>query len=219
MKKDDMERWIQEAARDYNQPPAPPRDEMWAVIRGSLDRRSGEGASTDLARRRRDREHVLRLRRWTPWALGVAAAATLAVGFGLGRITGSSVTADVPRPATAAAPGETSLPLRLATADHLGEAEAMLTMFRSGEAVDDRLATAQWARDLLGTTRLLLDSRAGNDPQLAALLNELELVLVQIAHATTPNGPEQELIEEGIQERQLLTRLRTASMPPLDVAL
>ena len=203
----EMERLI-EAARDYNQPPETPREEMWAVIRAQLP------VADDLSARRSARS-TDRLRQWTPWAIGLAAAATLAVGFGLGRLTGPPV---VEAPATVAA-GERAAPsrtVRLAAAEHMGDAEALLTMFRSSLASTDRGATVDWARDLLGTTRLLLDSRVADDPEMASLLADLELVLVQIANAG--DDGDRDLIEEGIRQQQLLPKLRTAAAPA-DIAL
>lgn len=205
MTQDRMERLI-EAARDYNQPPDTPRDEMWAAIRTELP---GARSSDDLAARRaRDR-----MRRWTPWAIGLAAAATLAVGFGLGRL----MEAPQPGPSNLAAESRSpSVPVRLAAAEHMSDAEALLTLFRSSEETADRAATADWARDLLGTTRMLLDSRVAEDPEMAALLEDLELVLVQIASAG--GAEDDELIEEGIQQQHLLTKLRTAAAPA-DISL
>jgi hypothetical protein len=46
-----------------------------------------------------------------------------------------------------------------------------------------------WARDLLTTTRLLLDSPAGADPARRELLETLELVLVQIARLPRADSP------------------------------
>jgi hypothetical protein len=154
--------------------------------------------------------------------VGLAAAATLAIGFGLGRITEPGpatppVASVVPEKAPPPGPSGASLPARMAAADHLGEAEAMLTLFRSTDRADDREATARWARDLLGTTRMMMDSRVGEDPEMADLLGDLELVLVQIANAAA-DPEDDELIEEGIQERQLMTKLRSAGSP-LDAAL
>lgn len=229
MKQDELERLLS-AARDYNDPPETPREAMWAAIQaaGRPERRAEDGASggtgdaLDLDARRAVRERRQRLRRWTPWALGLAAAATLAVGFGLGRAAERAVPGVVDpaaSPATATSrSGEASLPVRLAAADHMGDAEALLTLYRTSDRTDDREAAAVWARELLGTTRLLLDTRAGDDPRLAELLRDLELVLVQIASGGTGDGTEQELIEDGIEQRQLLTKLRTAARP-LDTAL
>lgn len=204
MTQDEMERLI-EAARDYNQPPEPPRDEMWAVIREALP-----GGGDALSARRRVRAG---LSRWTPWAVGLAAAATLAVGFGIGRVT----QAPQPAPIEVADRGAPSLPVRMAAAEHMSDAEALLTLFRSSAAsTDDRAATADWARDLLTTTRLLLDSRAAEDPAMASLLADLELVLVQIANSGSEG--DDELIEEGIRQQQLLAKLRTAAAPA-DISL
>ena len=207
MKPEELERMI-DAARDYNEPPETPREEMWAVIRHELPHRRTDELSVRRAARARSRAAG----RWTPWAVGLAAAATLAVGFGLGRLTQGVAPEAVPA-AVADAP---STPVRLAAAEHMSDAEALLTLFRASGQEADRTATTAWARELLTTTRMLLDSRVADDPELAALLGDLELVLVQIANAG-PDG-DQELIEEGIRQQQLLVKLRTAAAPA-DIAL
>lgn len=216
MTNDGQERRMLEAARSYNEPPEPPREAMWAAIREALPP-AGSGGSDDEDRldlhAHRTRRGVDRLRRWTPRALGLAAA-TLVVGFGLGRITGASERAPAP---TVAPATDASLPVRLAAAEHLGEAEALLTLYRSTDRAEDRLVTARWARDLLGTTRVLIDSRAGRDPVMAQLLGDLELVLVQIALAAS-DPDDHSLIEDGIRERHLLSKLRSAAAP-MDAAL
>jgi hypothetical protein len=212
MKPEELERMIQ-AARDYNEPPEPPREEMWAAIREALP----QGRTDDLSARRRARSE--RLRVWTPWAVGLAAAATLAVGFGLGRLTQS------PEPATGPAAGPVaaangkgpSTPVRLAAAEHMSDAAALLTFFRSaGQSTEDRAATEAWAKDLLSTTRMLLDSRVADDPEMASLLEDLELVLVQIANAG--GDQDDDLIEEGIRQQQLMAKLHSAAAPA-DIAL
>ena len=62
------------------------------------------------------------------------------------------------------------------------------------------------------STRLLLDSPAAEDPQMAALFKDLELVLVQIAAMSTtlPDG-ELELIQESIRQNDVLLRVRAAT--------
>jgi hypothetical protein len=68
-----------------------------------------------------------------------------------------------------------------------------------------------WARDLLATTRLLLDSPAGADAQRRGLLEALELVLVQIARLPRADTPgERALIDRAIRRGDLMARLRTA---------
>lgn len=104
---------------------------------------------------------------------------------------------------------------RVATAQHLTAAEAMLTAFKSDLSqgrMDAQMAS--WGKDLLANTRLLLDSPAAKDPVRRKLLQDLELVLVQIVQLS-PNAPQRDrdLIKDALTEDQVLTRLRTA-LPP-----
>lgn len=101
----------------------------------------------------------------------------------------------------------------VAAIEHLGRAEALLTAFRAeskrGE-VDAQVP--MWASDLLGTTRLLLDSPATRDPRLRALLGDLEVVLAQIAQLRPqqPSTPDElQLIDQALRRRDVMTRLRT----------
>jgi hypothetical protein len=100
----------------------------------------------------------------------------------------------------------------VAAAQHLTEAEALLTAFKadlSQGRMDDQMAS--WGKDLLSNTRLLLDSPAANDPLRRKLLRDLELVLVQIVQLS-PGAParDRDLINGAITDDQVLTRLRTA---------
>jgi len=101
---------------------------------------------------------------------------------------------------------------RLAVVEHLAGTEAMLTSFRAaakrGEV--DAQITA-WARNLLTTTRLLEASAAQDDPTMKRLLDDLELVLVQIAQYTsagTHHAEELELIEHSIERRGVIGKLQ-----------
>src|SRR5439155_12041658 len=96
------------------------------------------------------------------------------------------------------APGD--LAYRVAAAQYLRRTEALLTGFRS-EARTGRIDVqfAGQARDLLTTTRLMLDSPAAEDPRLKSLLEDLELVLAQIAQV--PRGSDRadlQLINQGL---------------------
>ena len=98
-------------------------------------------------------------------------------------------------------------------------AEALLATF-AGQPAGAPVAkpVPRWAALMLYETRILLDSPAAADPQLAALLADLELVLAQIAHLsdrsrTTPDGDytiadERARIAAGLDERATLQRLR-----------
>lgn len=213
---DDFDRFVDRVAPDYNRPPDPPREEMWAVIRTRLP--AARRDPLDLDARRAKLERRRRLRRFTPWAIGIATAATLAVGFGLGRLSGDRPVGGA-EPVVARAEAAPSASVRLAAADHLGEAEALLTFYRTAGLEADRGATARWAQDLLSTTRMMMDARAGADPAIALLLADLELVLVQIVAAGEESLGERDLIEETMERRQLLPKLRNASSAPLKKAM
>jgi hypothetical protein len=111
----------------------------------------------------------------------------------------------------APAPAATGAAYRVAAIRHLGQAEALLTSFRA-ESRAGRLdaQVSAWADDLLSTTRLLLDSPAAADPRMRRLLDDLELVLAQIAQLPAQREErELELIGRSVEERNMLTRLRT----------
>jgi len=89
----------------------------------------------------------------------------------------------------------------------------MLTSFRAaarrGE-VDAQITS--WAKNLLTTTRLLQASAAQEDPTMKRLLDDLELVLVQIAQYTSAGShraEELELIEHSIERRGVIGKLHT----------
>jgi len=202
MTEDRFDEFLRDAAPGYNRPPEPPREEMWAAIRERLGLDEVPAPDvTPLDRRRR-----------RPWLLGVVAvAAALVVGFGLGRITGALGPTSSPSAAVAAADTEArrpSLPYRLAASEHLGQAEAMLIMFRSGsdDAVEDE--TVAWARDLLARTRALMDSPAGEDPRTRQLLEDVELILVQIVMLSGTDGEEARMVRNSLEDRDLLLKLR-----------
>ena len=106
---------------------------------------------------------------------------------------------------------ESALPYRVATMQHLATTEALLVSLRTDvRAGRSDTTIARWAGDLLGTTRMLKDSPAGSDPQLKQLLDDLELVLAQIARLPGARGQAADLslIDDAVQRRQLMTRLR-----------
>jgi hypothetical protein len=101
------------------------------------------------------------------------------------------------------------------TAEHLGRVETLLTSFRaeseSGK-VDPQITS--WAGDLLGTTRLLLDSPGADDPRLHKLLGDLEIVLTQITQLSAEQGStsdELQLIDQSLRSHDVMTRIRGAT--------
>lgn len=111
------------------------------------------------------------------------------------------------------------LAYRLAVAEHLARTEALLTSFRAearSGTVDAQIGG--WARDLLRTTRLMESSTENQDPTMRRLFGDLELVLVQIAQYSATaqgqqRGEELDLIEQSIDRRGVLGKLR-AAIPP-----
>jgi hypothetical protein len=197
MDDDQLDESLRAAAREYNAPPETPRDAMWRAIE---------------AQRRVDRVRRPASRRWVPWA--AAAAALLALGVGIGRLSapGTPGAPAVGAPVTAvSAPRVNETAYRLATVEHLGQSEAFLTLFRASvrSGGQERLASAT-ARQLLATNRLLLDSPAGQDRKTRVLLEDLELVLAEIAQLSAGAPAEdRELIREGLERGGVLSRLRT----------
>jgi hypothetical protein len=211
---DGFEDRLKDAASDYNAPPETPTEAMWAAIQA---RRAaeGKGAEENAAEAAESRDpRVLPFRRFRPFHLAAGIAAVLALGFALGRL--SERDAPAPAPATVAVetPGRSGdAAYRVATTEHLSQSETFLTLFRAsvrGGGGNGQLASAT-ARQLLATNRLLMDSPAASDGRTRALLQDLELVLAEIAQLSPqPRSRDLDLIEEGLDEGGVLSRLRTA---------
>jgi hypothetical protein len=199
MMDDRFEERLREAAQDYHRPPDPPREEMWRRI-----------AAARAARKRQ----VIVLRPALRWGVGIAAV--LALGVAIGRWSvrgGESPSSPTVAAGTYQAP---TLAYRVAAAQYLTRTEALLTGFRA-ESRRPSVPAAQFAtqaRDLLATTRLILDSPAAADTRLKGLLEDLELVLAQIAQLPSGGGGDREdvqSINQGLDQRSVLLRLRTAN--------
>ena len=196
---DRLDDQLRDAAKDYNDPPETPRDAMWKRIVAERSERSKPP---------RPLRHLRPLR----WAAGIAAV--LALGIGLGRLSinrAPPVTAPAPV-ATSTTPRVSNAGYQVATAEHLSQSEAFLTLFRASvrQGGNEQLASAT-ARQLLATNRLLLDSPAANDGRARLLLQDLELVLAEIAQLSPqPRSRDLDLITEGLERGGVMSRLRTA---------
>ena len=193
--------WIRTMAPTLNAPNAAPRVEMWAAIQAAR--------RTAVAPPRRK-----------PWLLMSAIAAALLLGVAIDRVALRGTSAPpapvAALPAPPSEPSDASRLYRMAATQTLTQAEALLTAFRASEAPrQSRVEMRQlgtWGRQVLGSTRLLIDSPAGDDPQLRALLDDLELVLVQIIQLSGAelDPTDRELIEGALERSDLLPRIRTA---------
>jgi hypothetical protein len=225
-REDRLDEWVRDVARDYNAPPSTPRAEMWEAIQAG--RRAAPVAPRPLIPAR------------TPLRYAIGIAALLALGIAIGRITVPSRTeapAASPAPSTAQTqaqpvpdqPNLTATPnpgsrspapsggdprersevaALFATGDHLTQVETFLTEFGTRVPATDFASQAQ---DLLTNTRLLLDSKRVADLRTRKLLEDLELVLAQIA-TLNPRQRSQDLdlIADGLAQSHLRTRLRNA---------
>ncbi|MXX79141.1 MAG: hypothetical protein F4Z33_09415 [Gemmatimonadales bacterium] len=128
-----------------------------------------------------------------------------------------------PAAAAAATPGrpEADPPVRDAAAEydmsrisrHLDRTQALLVAFRTDIGTDEsQRDLARWAREFLVETRSLLNTPAAEGQRERTLLQDLELVLVQIARLG-PDAPdfERELARESVERQGTLMRLRSVS--------
>ena len=207
--------WIRQAAPTLNAPNATPRLEMWSAIQAA---RRSAGAPP--------RRHPSRDR----WFLISAIAAALLVGVAIDRVAlrsmdGPSAPVATTVPETPVDSNDPSRLYRMAAAQTLTQAEALLPAFRASGAPQRTPGGMQqlgiWGRQVLGSTRLLIDSPAGQDPQLRTLLEDLELVLVQIVQLSGGelSPTDRELVEGALDNSDLLPRIRTvvpAGVPGVD---
>ena len=192
-----LDELLTDAVRSYRPPPAAPLDAIWARV-------EAEAFAPPQSKRTPG---------WTAFAGAIAA--TLVFGVLIGRATATR--------GVAATAGQTPVQVRLAsnvpadpyqrtTQEFLGRTAALLVALPSRDhpgANDGKLAGQ--AQQLLGTTRLLLDSPVGHDQRMKDLLEDLELVLAQVARLQPQRpGESLTLINEALEERDVVPRIRSA---------
>jgi len=184
--------------------PEPPLEAMWAEV---------EPRAFPVAGTRPGAVGPV-IRRWWPLA------AMLTIGFGIGQLTPSFIPTGSRALDLAAQPDTMIRPGTLASADaqpfvgiasgYLEQVAALLVTLANeteqGRPLDNSRARAS---ELLATTRLLLDSPGSVDAGVTGLLDDLELVLVQIARLPNgPNGADVYLIDQALDQRDVMPRLR-----------
>lgn len=218
------EEWLEMARSTYHPPGDAPREEMWEAISARIFTASGEAEGMEGAPQLRtvirSIDSAPRTHRMGGWiSLTAAAGVALLLGVGLGRW---SMPAAV-QPASEAGPTTASAPVsarggtavRLATARHLNDAEALLSFVSvdaSGGRTDHDVGV--WGRELLTQTRLLLDSSMGEDPSVRRVLEELEIVLAQIALLGGEMDPQRardelDLIADGLRGSGVRGRIQS----------
>jgi len=194
-----LDELLTDAARSYRPPPDAPLDAIWSRVEAE--------AFTALPSRRAPG--------WRTFAGAIAA--TLLFGVLVGRAT---VNRDVSTPLAvnssrtpaqlASAPAGD--PYQRTTQEFLGRTAVLLAALPSPgrPGINDERLTEQ-ARQLLGTTRLLLDSPVGHEQRMKDLLEDLELVLAQVARLQSQRpGEALTLINEALEERDVVPRIRSA---------
>ena len=195
MKEERFNELLDDARRTWPLPPEPDYEAMWARI----DREAFAGV-----------RNTTRTPSWRVFSIGLAAA--LVMGIGLGRFS----TKDAPAPTVAAVATDTATPASRAydkaASDLLGRTVVLLTSLpaearsaRAGEGFSNQ------ATELLTSTRLLLDSPAASDARFKDLLEDLELVLAQIAMLHSGRSRQElDLITDALEERDVVPRIRSA---------
>ena len=196
---DHLDERIIAMAREVSEPPPVPRERIWA----SISARRAEAKVIPLVRARP------RGPRTIVWIGALAASLLLGIALDRGLLRPDPA----PTPAGVVA-AEPTAALQLATTQHLSQVETLLTRFRIEEV--DTLFRAQ-ARELLTSTRFLIDNPGLQDSRIRGLLQDLELILVQLVQPGAAVRPgERDLIADGLEQRNVLPRLRSQipSGPP-----
>lgn len=173
-----------------------PREMMWARIQ----------------RARHARPAAAR-RPWYASRQVVAAAAVLVCGVAIGRyvVPSSGDSRGVPAPTAGGVPPLPTAnadPSHVAMQEHLVRTVALLTSVR--DEASPRNADADFAplaKELLATTRLLLDQPQLRDERTRRLLQDLELVLMQVIQARSTAPETERAPRETLRETNLLTRM------------
>jgi hypothetical protein len=197
MTEDRLNELLDDAKRTWLEPPEPDYQAMWGRI--ERDAFGGGGA-----------RKVSRAPSWRIYSIGLAA--TLVMGVALGRFsmkqnapeTVAAVQADsaIESPAGAYDKAATEL---------LGRTVVLLTSLPSAHGVGGGERFSRQATELLTSTRLLLDSPAASDVRFKNLLEDLELVLAQIAMLQSGRTRQEiDLITDALEERDVVPRIRSA---------
>jgi len=187
---------LDDARRTWPLPPEPDYQAMW----GRIEREAFAGVRKES-----------RTPSWRIFSIGLAAA--LMMGVGLGRISRNTTT---PVPGVASSATDTATPASSdydrAASELLGRTVMLLTSLPAeARNVGAGEQFSNQATELLTSTRLLLDSPAASDARFKDLLEDLELVLGQIAMLQSGRTRQEiDLITDALEERDVVPRIRSA---------
>lgn len=191
-------------AAGYRAGAQPPADEMWRGIEAQVQA-AIRPAPPRLARR-------------SIWIAAVGAiAATLVIGVAIGRWSAAPRATLRVEVATSADSARLTAHLHAATQDYLEDAQVFLTEFRADlragrSSAGDR---ARRSRELLARTRLLLARPEAQSPNVNRLLEDLELLLAEIAvMPDSAHSIDATLLEETLRRDDIIPRIRTTLPRP-----
>lgn len=193
-----MNELLDDARRTWPMPPEPDYQAMWARIEREAFAGNRPAARTPS---------------WRTFSLGLAA--TLMMGVAIGRVSMRGTAEPAPAVATAPAP-ESAMPASTAydkvASELLGRTVVLLTSLPAEartSGAGERFANQ--ATELLTSTRLLIDSPAASDARFKDLLEDLELVLAQIAMLQSGRTRQEiDLITDALEERDVVPRIQSA---------
>jgi hypothetical protein len=190
---------LNDAVRTYRPPPDAALDAIWSRVETE--------AFTA--------QPVKRAPGWRVFAGAIAA--TLVLGVLIGRGTANHDLSAPLASSSSRTPAQLAStpaadPYQQTTQEFLGRTAVLLAALPGPgkPGINDEKRTEQ-ARQLLATTRLLLDSPVGHEPRMKDLLEDLELVLAQVARLQPQRpGEALTLINEALEERDVVPRIRSA---------
>ncbi len=186
---------LDDAKRTWLEPPEPDYQAMW----GRIERDAFGGA-----------RNISRAPSWRIYSIGLAAA--LVMGVALGRFSmKDSATATVAAVQTDSATESPAGAYDKAATELLGRTVVLLTSLPTAHSAGAGERFSRQATELLTSTRLLLDSPAASDVRFKNLLEDLELVLAQIAMLQSGRTRQEiDLITDALEERDVVPRIRSA---------
>lgn len=197
----ELDTLLNDARSTYRVPPEPAVNALWQRIEAE--------AFTESRVMQRDHDRRFGGSVWR------VAAASLIIGVLAGRWSaGPTVNAADQVAATQAV--NTALPVarpyQKTTEELLGQTAVLLAALNTDRTTGSfSTQVSDQATQLLGTTRMLLDSPAGTDPRMRTLLLDLEMTLAQVARLQPTRGEtELTLINEAVAERDIVPRIRSA---------
>lgn len=198
-----------------------PRERMWSRIEAlvplEMARRTPASAMEAIADDRvRPITSAPQPKRWRTFA---AVAALILLGVAIGRFAVPGARDAVATPSVATVDSQTATPpsagdleVRAAMTDHLQQTVTVLaSLDRSSTPASSDSASRAQLRQLLGTTRLLLDDPSLRDQRTHRLLQDLEVVLVQLSRVRAAAPATREVADLTLRETNLLPRLREAA--------